>query len=136
MQGFRGAVLAQGSGAFSGIGGWSGHNGSAPTPFDAVDGHRLAGPQGSHPLAALSIEEMLKARTDDLNGTIEIKHPVRIGEAIEGKITLTALKDINARGAMLRLVGAAITEHQESKEDRDSEGKVTRREDWVEVRGR
>ena len=136
MDGFRGAVMAQGSSAFSGIGGWSGHSGSAPTPFDAVDGHRLAGPQGSHPLAALSIEEMLKPSSDGLMGSIEIKHPVRIGEAIEGKIKVTALKDINARGAMLRLVGAAITEHQESREERDSDGKVTSREDWVEVHGK
>src|SRR5688572_16024195 len=121
MDGFRNAVLATGS-TFTGIGAWSGHTGSAPTPFDNVDGFRLAGPDGSHPLAALSIEEMLRVRSDGLHGIIEIKHPVRIGEAIEGRIQLTALHEINARGAMLRLVGAAIAEHEESKENRDSEG--------------
>jgi hypothetical protein len=136
MDGFRNAVLASGSGAFAGIGGWSGHTGSAPTPFDNVDGFRLAGPQGSHPLAALSIEEMLRARSDGLNGAIEIKHPVRIGEAIEGHVSLTAVRDVNSRGAMLRLVGAAIAEQRESKEKRDSQGKVTRTEEWVEVHGR
>ncbi|MEX2546752.1 MAG: hypothetical protein WD830_03060, partial [Chloroflexota bacterium] len=31
---------------------------------------------------------------------------------------------------------AVITEHQESKEERDSEGKITRSEDWVEVHGK
>jgi hypothetical protein len=61
---------------------------------------------------------------------------VRIGEAINGKLSVTALKDVNARGAMLRLVGAVITEQQRSDEDRDSKGNVIRREDWVEVSGK
>ena len=81
MNGFRGAVQA--SGSVMG-GSYSGRSGSAPTPFDNVDGYRLVGPQGSHPLAALSIDELLRGRSDGLQGTIEIKHPVRIGEAIEG----------------------------------------------------
>jgi len=134
MDGFRGAVMASASVGFGG--GYSGRTGSAPTPFDAVDGYRLVGPQGSHPLAQLSIDELLKPRSDGLNGVIEIKHPVRIGEAIEGKLQLTALKDINARSAMLRLVGAVITEHKESYEERDSQGNVTRSENWVEVSGK
>src|SRR6186713_1949904 len=117
MAGFRGAVMASGS-VMSGM--YSGKSGSAPTPFDNVDGYRLVGPQGSHPLAALSIEELLKPRSDGLQGAIEITGPVRIGEAINGKITLTALKNINARSAMLRLVGAVISEQQRSEEERDS----------------
>jgi hypothetical protein len=133
MNGFRGAVMS--SAGISG-GMFSGRSGSSPTPFDAVDGYRLVGPQGSHPLAALSIEEMLRPRSDGLNGAIEIKHPVRIGEAIDGHIQLTALKDINARGAMLRLLGAVITEHKESDEERDSQGNVTRSESWVQVNGK
>ncbi|MGI8928582.1 MAG: hypothetical protein ACR2H0_03820 [Candidatus Limnocylindrales bacterium] len=140
MDGFRGAVMASGSsavfGGLAGLAGWSSKRGNSPTPFDAVDGSRLAGPQGSHPLAAVSIEEMLKPRSDGLDGAIEIKHPVRIGEAIEGHIKLTALRDIAARRAMLRLVGAVITEQRESKEDRDNQGKVTRSEQWVEVHGK
>jgi hypothetical protein len=115
---------------------YSGRTGSSPTPFDNVDGYRLVGPQGSHPLAALSIDELLKARSDGLQGTVEITGPVRIGEAINGKLSVTALKDINARSAMLRLVGAVITEQQRSDEDRDSNGNVVRREDWVEVQGK
>jgi len=134
MDGFRGAVMASSSASFGSS--YSGRTGSTPTPFDAVDGYRLVGPQGSHPLAQLSIDELLKPRSDGLNGAIEIKHPVRIGEAIEGKIQLTALKDINARSAMLRLVGAVITENKESYEERDSQGNVTRSESWVEIKGK
>jgi hypothetical protein len=136
MDGFRGAVQASGSSGFWGSNTFGAKSGSAPTPFDAVDGYRLAGPQGSHPLAAISIEELLSQGSNGLSGGIEIKHPVRIGEAIEGHLTVTALKDISARGAMLRLVGAAITERQESREERDSQGKVTRSEQWVEVGGK
>jgi hypothetical protein len=136
MDSFRSAVTASGSSFLGGIGGWGGHSGSSPTPFDNVDGGRLAGPEGSHPLAALSVEEMLTPRSDGLEGAIEIKHPVRIGEAIAGHIRLRALRDINARGAMLRMVGAAIAEQQESKEERGSDGRVTSSEQWVEVHGR
>jgi hypothetical protein len=117
-------------------GSYSGRSGSAPTPFDNVDGYRLVGPQGSHPLAALSIDELLKPRTDGLQGTIEINGPVRIGEAINGKLSLTALKNISSRTAMLRLVGAVISEEKRSDEERDSKGNVIRSESWVEVHGK
>jgi hypothetical protein len=40
MNGFRGAVIASGSVS----GSYSGRSGSAPTPFDNVDGYRLVGP--------------------------------------------------------------------------------------------
>ena len=135
MDGFRQAVMAAGGGR-AGFGGYAGKSGSSPTPFDAIEGHRLAGPQGSHPLAAISIDDLLMPGSDGLDGMIEIKHPVRIGEAIEGHIRLTAQKDIAARGAMLRLVGAVITEQAESKAEHDSEGRETSREHWVEVHGR
>ncbi len=76
MDGFPGAVMASGRsavfGGLAGLAGWSSKRGNSPTPFDAVDGSRLAGPQGSHPLAAVSIEEMLKPRSDGLDGAIEI----------------------------------------------------------------
>ena len=137
MDGFRSAVLARsGGGMAAGFGGWSGHRGSSPTPFDNVDASRLAGPQGSHPLAAISVEEMLRARSDAFDGLIEIKHPVRIGEAIEGHLRLTAMRDIGARAAVLRLVGAAIAEQRQSDEERDKDGRVVRSEQWVEVHGR
>ena len=133
MNGFRGAVMASAN-VMSGM--YSGKSGGTPTPFDNVDGYRLVGPQGSHPLAALSVEELLKPRTDGLQGTIEIKHPVRIGEAIDGHLSVTALKDVNSRGAMLRLVGAVIAEETRSEEERDSKGTVIRSENWVEVHGK
>src|SRR5262249_42113748 len=81
-------------------------------------------------------DELLKARSDGLQGTIEITGPIRIGEAINGKISLTALKNINGRSAMLRLVGAVITEEKRSDEERDSNGNVIRSESWVEVHGK
>ena len=61
MSGFREAVLASGSGVYqlTGVFGLGGKSGSAPTPFDAVDRNRLAGPEGSHPLAAIAMEELV-----------------------------------------------------------------------------
>ena len=70
MPGFREAVVASGSGF-----GWTSHSGSCPTPFDAVDGSRLAGPQNSHPLAAVSIDELVRRSTDGLQGAITIDNP-------------------------------------------------------------
>jgi hypothetical protein len=133
MPTFREAVLA-GSGGF----GWSNHSGSTPTPFDAVEGSRLAGPQGSHPLAALSIEELVRATSDGLDGAITIENAdaVRIGEGITGHVKVTARENINARGAFLRLVGARIVEERESREEHDGQGRVTSSEDWVEVHGK
>ncbi len=131
---FLEAVRASGStGMFSQFGG---HLGSTPTPFDAVEGYRLVGPSGSHPLAAIRMEELVRRSSDGLDGQITINEPVRIGEALSGRITLTARKEIKARSAMLRLVGALITEHQRSKEERDNEGNVVRSEQWVEVSGK
>ena len=140
MSSFREAVLASGNASTSmgGMFGWGGHRGSAPTPFDAVDGARLAGPQGSHPLAAIAIEELVAPASDGLDGAITIDNAdaIRIGEGIGGRISVTARKDINARGAVLRLVGGRLLEERKSHEDRDSKGTVTRREDWVEVDGK
>jgi hypothetical protein len=133
MPGFRDAVMGAGRGS-----GWTGHRGNAPTPFDAVDGARLAGPQGSHPLAAISIDELVRRSSDGLDGTLIIDNPdaVRIGEGISGRLALTARRNINARGAALRLVGGLLAEHQQSREDHDSSGRTTHREDWVEVHGK
>ncbi len=131
---FRQAVLDRGGSAI-----WNNFGsvrwGSAPSPFDAVARNRLVGPSGSHPLAAIRMEELVRRSSDGIDGTITLTEPVRIGEAISGKITLTALKNINARSAMIRLVGALITERQRSEEKRDSQGKVTSTESWVEVGG-
>ncbi len=132
VDGFRAAVQASGSqpwGAF-------GKSGNSPTPFDAVDGGRLAGPQGSHPLAAISIDELVRRSTDGLVGEITVNEPVRIGEGLSGHLRVTARRDIAARAANMRLLGALLTEQQESREQRDSQGRVTSSEHWVEVHGK
>lgn len=138
MTGFREAVLASG-GSMSGFSGFRigsvSQRGSLPTPFDAPAGNRLWGPQGSHPLAAIGLEELVKRSSDGLEGEITIKEPVRIGEALSGHLALSARKHINARGAMFRLLGALLTEHQESREERDSKGTVISSEQWVEIHG-
>lgn len=135
---FRQAVLASGSNPqqLDGIFGWGGKRGSAPAPFDAADPLRLAGPQGSHPLAAIAMEELVRPASDGLDGAIEVDGGVRIGEGIHGRIRLTARRDINARGAILRLVGVRLAEENRSYEERDREGRVTRSEHWVEANGK
>ncbi len=133
MDGFLAAVQRTGS---SGGFGYGGKSGSSPAPFDAVDGSRLAGPSGSHPLAAVRLEELVRTASDDLDGSIEIDAPVRVGEGIRGRLRVTAGRDIEARGAVLRLVGVRLTEQRRSYEQRDSKGQVTRSEQWVEVDGR
>ena len=144
MSGFREAVLASGTG----LAGWSGFGfglgggigggrlGGLPTPFDAVGGNRLFGPQGSHPLAAIGLDELVSRSSDGLDGEITINEPVRIGDALSGHLVVTARRDIAARGAMFRLLGALITEQQRSREVRDSSGKVVRSEHWVEIDGK
>ncbi|HEY7599431.1 MAG TPA: hypothetical protein VH741_05855 [Candidatus Limnocylindrales bacterium] len=140
MTSFRESVLGAGRqlGLSGGIFGWGGKRGSAPTPFDAVDPARLAGPDGSHPLAAVTLDELVAPASDGLDGAITLDDPaaIRIGEGIAGRIELTARREIRARSASLRLVGGVLTEQRRSKEDRDSQGRVTRREEWVEVHGK
>ena len=136
MDGFRQAVLASGSN----VGAWMGFSGltlgGLPSPFDAVASNRLIGPSGSHPLAAIGVEELVARSSRGLIGEITVNGPVRIGEALSGKLKVTAQKDIQARAATFRLVGCLITEQQRSREERDSNGRVTRSESWVEVDGR
>ncbi len=137
MNGFRAAALNSGSSLTGwtnfGIGGGMGVG--LPAPFDAVAGNRLIGPSGSHPLAAISMEELVQPMTNGLVGEFAINGPVRIGEAISGTLNVTAQRDISARSAMVRLIGVLITEQQRSKEERDSKGTVTRSEQWVQVGG-
>ena len=131
---FRRSVLAGATQGWGGVFG-SGHMGSAPTPFDAVDGHRLAGPRNSHPLAAVAMHELIRPASSGLDAEITVTQPVRIGEALSGHLRLTARRDIEARKAVIRVVGALISEQQRSKEERDSQGRVTSSEAWVEVHG-
>jgi hypothetical protein len=85
-------------------------HGAAPTPFDALDGKRLAGPSGSHPLAAIDPRVLISPTTSGLVGSIELSGPVRVGEGISGRLRVQATKDINARGAVLRLLGLRLSE--------------------------
>jgi hypothetical protein len=118
--------------------GWSGgHTGSAPSPFDAINGYRLAGPQGSHPLHSVRSEELVRPSDGGpVSCQILLDHPVRVGEGIDGTIQLTTTGRISARKAALRLVGLRLDEVQRSKEERDSKGNVIRSEYWVETEGR
>ena len=137
MNGFRAAALNSGSSLTGwtnfGIGGGMGIG--LPAPFDAVAGNRLIGPSGSHPLAAISMEELVQPMTNGVVGEFAINGPVRIGEAISGTLNVTAQRDISARSAMVRLIGVLITEQRRSKEERDSKGAVTRSEQWVQIGG-
>ena len=138
MDGFLAAVVASGRdpGPVGGLFGWGGRSGSAPTPFDAVDGKRLAGPDGSHPLAAVRLDELVPRCTGGLDGEIVIDGPVRVGEGIAGRLSVVATRDIAARGGVLRLVAGQLTEKQREVQHRDSEGRVTSTDRWVEVDGR
>jgi len=139
--GFLASVGGQDAG---GGGGWLGgllgpaHTGGAPSPFDGMDGGRLAGPSGSHPLASLTAGDLLRARTDGLEGGIELTGQVRVGEAITGTIRVRATKPLEARAAGLRLVGVLIAEEQRSqtRSTGGSGGQTsTTTESWVEVHG-
>jgi hypothetical protein len=124
---------AWGSGGF---GGAFGHSGDSPAPFDARSGGDLAGPQGSHPLADIAIESLLRPNTDGLSGSIEFATPVRVGEGITGTIRVTAQRAIEARKAEFRLVGLNLVEERRHVEHRDSEGHVTSTDNWVEANGK
>jgi hypothetical protein len=115
---------------------FAGHTGSAPSPFDAINGPRLAGSEGSHPLHSVTAEELLRPTDGAVTGEIVLDHPARVGEGITGHVRLTATKEISGRKAYLRLVGLRLDEVRRSEEHRDAEGHVTYTEHWVETSGR
>ena len=119
-----------------GLGSFGLHNGSAPEPFDALDGPRLAGPQGSHPLHAVRAEELLRPNDAAVTGEIVLDRPAMVGEGITGTLRLAATERIDARKAALRLVGLRLDEVTRSREDRDADGRVTHSEHWVETSGK
>src|SRR5664280_1157570 len=109
--------------------------GSAPAPFDALNGPRLAGPQGSHPLHSVLAEELVRTMDGPVSGLISLDQAPRVGEGITGTIRLTAIEQVVARGATLRLVGLRLDEVARSEDHRDGDGHVTSSEHWVEVHG-
>jgi hypothetical protein len=113
------------------------HGGSAPSPFDALNGPTLAGLEGSHPLHAVTADQLLRPSDGGpVTGTITLDGPARVGDGITGTITLTATTAINARSAALRLVGLRLDEVQRSRDNHDSKGNVTSTERWVECQGK
>ncbi len=118
------------------LGSFGGHSGKAPSPFDALNGPRLAGPQGSHPLHGVGLEELVRRSDGPVSGEISLDHPARVGEGITGVVRLAASERIAARKAALRLVGLRLDEVTRSKENRDSDGHVTSSEHWVETQGK
>ncbi len=115
---------------------FGGHIGSSPTPFDAINGPRLAGPTGSHPLHSVRAEELLRPGDGALTAEFKLDCQPRVGDGLTGRVRLTANKDISARKAYLRLVGLRLDEVRRSEEHRDSEGHVTSTDSWVETSGR
>ena len=112
-----------------------GHAGSAPSPFDALDGPRLAGPEGSHPLHSVTADELLRPSDGPVMGQIALDSPARVGDGITGKVRLIANKAVGARQAHLRLVGLRLDEVRRSEDHRNSKGEVEWTENWVETQG-
>jgi hypothetical protein len=119
-----------------GLGILGGHTGSSPSPFDAINGPRLAGGEGSHPLHSVAAEELLRPTDGPVVGEIALDGPARVGDGITGRIRLMANQAISARKAYLRLVGLRLDEVRRSEEHRNSKGEVTYTERWVETSGR
>ena len=119
-----------------GLGPFGVHSGSSPEPFDALNGPRLAGSQGSHPLHGVRSEELVRPTDGAVLGEIVLDRPAMVGEGITGTLRLTATERIDARKAALRLVGLRLDEVTRSREDRDDDGHVTHSEHWVETSGK
>jgi hypothetical protein len=111
------------------------HSGSAPSPFDALNGPRLAGSEGSHPLHSVAAEELVRPTDGAVTGQIALDRPARVGDGITGKIRLVAGQVVNSRKAYLRLVGLRLDEVRRELEHRNSKGEVEWTERWVETDG-
>ncbi len=126
-------VRSYGEGGFLGL---LAHRGDAPTPFDALDGPRLAAPGRSHPLPLVDPAELIRPTTDGLEGVIEVEiaDPGRGGDPRAGPGRCPRERRRTPGG--IRLVGVRLSEEERSYEQRDSKGQVTSRDEWVEVHGR
>jgi hypothetical protein len=120
-----------GSGGF----GFSMHEGHCPEPFDAANGTRLAGSEGSHPLHGIGPEQRVRPSSGKVDGQLILDAPVRVGEGIEGTLRLTAREAISARKAALRLVGLRLVEERKSETHKTGEN-TSHTESWVEANGR
>jgi hypothetical protein len=115
---------------------FGGHTGSSPSPFDAINGPRLAGGEGSHPLHSVAAEELLRPTDGAVMGGITLDNPARVGDGITGHVKLTATRAILSRKAYLRLVGLRLDEVRRSEEHHNAKGEVTYTERWVETSGK
>lgn len=111
-----------------------GHSGSSPTPFDGIDFSRLAGPEGSHPLADVRPEDLLVPSSTEVQGEIAFDRPAVVGVGLSGSLRLRATRPIHARDAHLRLVGLKLAEERKSRSEHRADGSWTS-EDWVEANG-
>ena len=109
------------------------HHGSSPSPFDAVDGGRLAGPDGSHPLYSVRIEELVRGSSGEVRAAFRLDRPAVVGEGLTGALRLLADRNIDARAANLRLVGLKLVEHSRSETHQVGDRQET--ESWVQADG-
>ena len=72
-----------------------------------------------------------------VGGEIRIDGPIVVGETIRGHLRITASRDLEARGAALRLVGLRLVEERKSEQHETGSGdhKTTTTESWVEANG-
>jgi hypothetical protein len=120
---------------FGGIRLGGGHTGSAPAPFNALNGPRLAGDENSHPLHSVQPEELLNPSDGPINAQFTLDQAPMVGEGITGTLQLTATGPFKSRKAYLRLVGLRLDEVKRSEEHRNSKGEVQWTERWVETSG-
>ncbi len=123
--------------SFGGSGGFglARREGHCPEPFDAANGGRLAGPEGSHPLHDIRPEDLVRQSSGGIDGRFVLDGPVRVGEGIAGTLRLTAGEPVSARKAALRLVGLRLVEERKSETHETGEN-TSRTESWVEANGR
>jgi len=72
-----------------------------------------------------------------VDGEIRIDGPIVVGMTIRGHLRITASRDLDARGAALRLVGLRLVEERKSEQHETGSGDhtTTTTESWVEANG-
>ena len=110
------------------------HSGSSPSPFDALGGSRLAGPEGSHPLQDLRAEDLLRPASGEITAEFGFDHPAVVGVGLTGTLRIRASGRVHARGARLRLLGLRLVEERRSSSEHRGDEWVT--ESWVEANGK
>lgn len=118
------------------LGSFGRRTGKAPSPFDALNGPRLAGPHGSHPLHSVAAEDLIRTSDGPATGEIVLDHPAVVGEGITGTVRIRAEQRIAGRKAAFRLVGMRLDEVRRSESHQDAEGHTTSTESWVETQGK